>query len=70
LARELWPDALIVWGGHHVSRLGETIQQDIRRRSFAADLFVLGHAERTFVDALNSIDNRNGGNTNAAIAGI
>jgi hypothetical protein len=56
MARMLWPDALVVWGGPHISGLGEeTLQEDLRERSFAADLFVMGHAEKTFVDILDNV---------------
>lgn len=53
MARRLWPDALVVWGGPHVSGLGNTVQDEIQRRSFAADLFVTGHAEKTSVSRLD-----------------
>lgn len=53
IARELWPEALIVWGGPHISGLGRaTLQRDIKKRAFAADIFVTGHAEATFVQIL------------------
>lgn len=55
LARQLWPDTLVVWGGPHVSGLGDTIPVDIRKRSFAADVFVTGHAEQTFTKLLDRL---------------
>jgi hypothetical protein len=56
MARMLWPDSLVVWGGPHISGLGEkTLSEDLRQRSFAADLFVTGHAEKTFVDILDDV---------------
>jgi hypothetical protein len=54
IVRELWPGTFIVWGGPHISGLGrEAFELDLARRSYAADLFVAGHAEHTFVDLLN-----------------
>ena len=54
LARELWADALVVWGGPHITGLGPAINDDLDvRRALAADLFVQGHAEETFVNLLN-----------------
>jgi hypothetical protein len=56
MARMLWPDSLVVWGGPHISGLGEkTLREDLRERSFAADVFVTGHAEKTFVDILDDV---------------
>lgn len=54
LARQIWPDALIVWGGPHISGLGNAVlEKDIEKRKFAADVFVTGHAEQTFADLLD-----------------
>ena len=54
IARQLWPQALVVWGGPHVSGLGRRVlEQDAAQRSFAADAFVVGHAEKTFGDILD-----------------
>ena len=54
LARGLWPDALVVWGGPHIAGLGQAITEDLStRRDLAADLFVQGHAEETFVRLLD-----------------
>jgi hypothetical protein len=48
---------LVVWGGPHVSGLGKRVlEADISERSFAADVFVTGHAEQTFVDILNRLE--------------
>ena len=55
IARELWPETLVLWGGPHVSGIGNAIQDDLNERRFAADLFVTGHAEQTFVDLLDQI---------------
>jgi len=55
LARELWPQALIVWGGPHISGIQDALREDIDKRLFAADLFVTGHAEQTFVGLLDQL---------------
>ena len=52
LAREIFPDALIAWGGPHISGLGSALEKDLEQRAYAADVFVNGHAEKTFVDLL------------------
>jgi len=50
IVRQLWPQTLIVWGGPHISGLGkQALTKDLPKRSFAADAFVTGHAEETFV---------------------
>jgi hypothetical protein len=55
VARSIWPDSFVVWGGPHMSGLGKTtLDADIERRAFAADMFVTGHAEETFVDILDA----------------
>ena len=52
--RKIWPQALVVWGGPHISGLGkDTIAKDLHARHFAADVFVTGHAEETFVWVLD-----------------
>jgi hypothetical protein len=54
LARELWPGALVMWGGPHITGLGHAIKDDLDvRKALAADLFVQGHAEETFVNLLH-----------------
>lgn len=55
IAKELWPDSFIAWGGPHVSGIGKAIQEDINDRKFAADLFVSGHAEETFASLLDHL---------------
>jgi len=56
LARKVWPGCFILWGGPHVTGLGKAISQDLgRRQALAADLFIQGHAEETFVEVLNHI---------------
>ncbi len=57
VVRRLWPSSLIVWGGPHVTALRDEIAAD-RRYRWAADRFVFGHAERTFVDILEAADGR------------
>ena len=57
IARKLWPKALIVFGGPHMSGLGsETLRQDLGQRGYAADVFVTGHAEQTFVELLDQLE--------------
>lgn len=54
--RELWPGALVVWGGPHINGLGQCVREDLERRiEIAADVFVQGHAEETFVNLLDQI---------------
>jgi hypothetical protein len=56
VARNLFQDTLIVWGGPHISGLGgDTISKDLDERWFAADVFVTGHAEQTFANLLNQL---------------
>ena len=55
LARQLFPDALVVWGGPHVAGLGSGLETDLHQRAYAADVFVSGHAERTFADILDMV---------------
>jgi radical SAM superfamily enzyme YgiQ (UPF0313 family) len=56
IARRLWPQTLIVWGGPHISGLGKkAIEADLADRAFAADIFVTGHAERTFTGILDQV---------------
>jgi len=59
VARTIWPKAMVVWGGPHISGLGRaTIEMDLAERAFAADIFVTGHAEQTFVHLLDSLASR------------
>ncbi|CAB9526867.1 expressed unknown protein [Seminavis robusta] len=55
LARKLWPEATIAWGGPHISGLGHAIGQDLPQRRVLADVFVQGHAEETFVGLLDHV---------------
>jgi len=60
VARKLWPQTLVVWGGPHVSGLGKAaLEQDLAERAFAADVFVTGHAEKSFVEILENADTLN-----------
>jgi radical SAM superfamily enzyme YgiQ (UPF0313 family) len=46
MAQELWPDILIVRGGSQISGNGEhAMERDLGHRRYAADIFVVGHAE-------------------------
>ena len=54
VARTIWPQALLLWGGPHISGLGLK-QTDLAERSYAADVFVNGHAEQTFTDILDKV---------------
>ena len=54
VARELWPDVPVVWGGTHVTALKPWIERD---HSYGAmvDGFVFGYAEKTWVELLDAI---------------
>ncbi len=53
-AKACWPGAKVVWGGPHVTALGETIASDpVYGR--LVDGFVCGQAERTWVDLLDAV---------------
>ena len=54
VARSIWPGVLIVWGGAHVTALAEEIARDPRYGA-AADVFVAGYAEATFVALLDAV---------------
>jgi len=57
IARELFPTALVVWGGPHVT----AIQDSLRESPACAaifDAYVVGYAEGTFLDILHAIDTR------------
>lgn len=55
VARSLWPRTLIVFGGPHVTALREQVAAD-PQYGWAADAFVFGYAERTFVRLLDAVD--------------
>lgn len=54
VVRRLWPSAKVVWGGTHVTALAEEISKD-RRYGQAIDGFVVGYAERTWVELLDAV---------------
>jgi hypothetical protein len=54
IARSLWPGVLVVWGGPHVTALQDRIAADPRFGRFV-DSFVIGYAERTFVEMLDAV---------------
>lgn len=59
IARRLWPNALIVWGGAHVTALRDDIAIDTRYDCGGTiDRFVFGYAEQTWVDLLDAIKQR------------
>jgi hypothetical protein len=51
----IWPGVPTVWGGAHVTALADEIAHD-RRYAVAADGFVAGYAEQTFVELLDALD--------------
>jgi hypothetical protein len=54
VARQLWPDAIVVWGGAHVTALRDEIARDARYGRFV-DRFAFGYAERTWVELLRAV---------------
>lgn len=54
IARALWPGVRIIWGGPHVTALQDRIVHD-PCFGRAADAFVFGYAERTFVELLDAV---------------
>ncbi len=54
VARRLWPGVLVVWGGAHVTALREVLPTDRRFGRYAAG-FVIGYAERTWVNVLDAV---------------
>jgi hypothetical protein len=56
LVKAKWPSVPVVWGGAHVTALGEEISRD-RRYGSCADGFVFGYAEKTWVELLDSVAN-------------
>lgn len=57
VAKSLWPDVPVIWGGPHVAAVAESITNDAHLGEHV-DGFVIGHAERTFVALLGSIERR------------
>jgi hypothetical protein len=58
LARILWPRATVVWGGPHITAIAESIagEPDLRE---VVDGFVVGYAERTWVEILDAVAGNN-----------
>lgn len=56
LVKAQWPKVPVVWGGAHVTALGEEISRDTRYGS-CVDGFVFGYAEKTWVELLDSVAN-------------
>ncbi len=54
LARRRWPNALIIFGGAHVTALKHEIAVDTRYGALV-DRFVFGYAERTWVELLDAV---------------
>lgn len=54
LAKSVWPRAVVVWGGPHVTALGEQLAADPEYGRLE-QRFVLGYAERTWVDLLEAV---------------
>jgi radical SAM superfamily enzyme YgiQ (UPF0313 family) len=54
LIKALWPRVPVIWGGAHVTALGEEISRD-RRYGSCADGFVFGYAEKTWVELLGAV---------------
>ena len=56
VARSLWPSALVVWGGAHVTALRDEIALDARYScQDLIDRFVFGYAERTWCALLHAV---------------
>lgn len=53
LVRRIWPEAVLVAGGAHVSALWPEIQKDVRYRT-PFDAMLPGHSEAAFVDLLEA----------------
>lgn len=59
LARSLWPKAVVVWGGAHVTALRDDIAGDVRYGCGGLiNRFVFGYAERTWCALLDAVDRR------------
>lgn len=57
VVRALWPGVPVIWGGAHVTALAQCIANDARY-GVAADGFVAGYAESTFVSLLDAVAKR------------
>jgi hypothetical protein len=61
IARDIWPNVTVAWGGPHISGLGQvSLQAGLQDRQYAADIFVSGHAEQTFVELLDDLSSTDG----------
>lgn len=70
VARQQWPNALIVWGGAHVTALRDDVAVDARYNCAGLiDRFLFGYAERTWVDLLDTVAKRGRRPKEAARAG-
>lgn len=54
LVRDMWPEALIVWGGAHVTALCDEICRDAIYGELV-DRYVFGYAERTWTEILDAV---------------
>ena len=54
IIRQVWPGVPVVWGGAHVTALAEPISRDISYGQ-GIDGFVVGYAERTWVELLDAV---------------
>ena len=52
--KEVWPRAVVVWGGAHVTAI-QACLSELLRAAPSIDGFVVGHAERTFVELLDRL---------------
>lgn len=68
VAKRMWPEALVIWGGSHVTALRDAIAAD-PEYGFAVDHFVVGHAERTFVEILRARERHSTLPAEAMVAG-
>jgi len=55
--RAVWPDVPVVWGGAHVTALAEPISKDAGYGQ-GIDGFVVGYAEKTWVELLDAVASR------------
>lgn len=58
IVRQVWPGVPVVWGGAHVTALAEPISRDAAYGQ-GIDGFVVGYAERTWVELLDSVASGN-----------
>lgn len=54
LIKAMWPAVPVVWGGAHVTALGQEISREGRYGSWV-DGFVFGYAEKTWVELLDAV---------------